>query len=215
MMNALINNTFSSSFLQRYPTLDSDALVPTAPQYPIYHITRISIVPGIDDKTLSLLSPILSYWVLSLFFHLLDSKLFQWPTKYRIHESEEIASKNLASRRDVIFAVIFQQIVQTLLGIVWLDDDQSDAFRNHTGEMRHLSQWVARLVITVLGDKWGAKLLATQGQQLVSWLYWWGIPVAHYIWAMCVILSQPPSPLMPPPASSSTPGSISSTAGST
>ena len=211
-MIALINHKFNSSILQKYPTLDSDALVPNTVQFPIYHIARVSIVPGIDDKALSLLSPILAYWVLSLCFHLLDSKIFRWPAKYRIHESEEVTSKNLASRKDVILAVIFQQVVQTLLGIVWLDDDESDAFRNHTGEMRHLSQWVARFVVTILGDKRGGDLLATQGQKLVSWLYWWGIPVAQYIWAMCVVLSRPPSPLMPLPVSSSTLGSTSSTA---
>jgi sphinganine C4-monooxygenase len=191
-MNALINNTFNSTFFQNYPMLDSDVLVPSPVQYPFYHITRVSIIPGIDDKNVSILSPIVAYWGLSLFFHLLDSDIFQWPLKYRIHESEETKSKNLVSRKDVILAVILQQVVQTLMGIVWLDDSESDAFRNHTGEMRQLGKWVARLAIAALGEKKGMELLATKGQDVVSWLYWWGIPVAQYIWAMYV-----PSPLTP------------------
>jgi sphinganine C4-monooxygenase len=186
-MNALINNTFNSSFFRAYPSFDSDALVPSPVQYPFYHISAVSVVPGISDKTLSLISPIVSYWALSLFFHVLDLDIFQWSAKYRIHESEEIKSKNLASRKDVVLAVILQQVIQTLLGILWLDDSESDAFRNHTAEMRQLSKWVARFTVTVLGEVEGKEFLAANGQQVLSWSYWWGVPIAQFLLAMCVV----------------------------
>ncbi|KAF8574269.1 hypothetical protein K439DRAFT_1642324 [Ramaria rubella] len=177
----------NSSFLQPYSMIDSNALVPSPIQFPIYHTTRASIIPGIDDKALSLLSPLVSYWVLSLFFHVLDLDIFQWPAKYRIHESEEVKSKNLVSRKDVIIAVVLQQIVQTLLGVVWLEDGESDAFRNHTGEMRQLGNWVARFAVAVLGKQKGQEFLAYKGREAISWLYWWGIPALQYIFAIFII----------------------------
>lgn len=186
-MNALINNTFNTSFFQAYPMLNSDALVPSPVQYPIYHVSRVSVVPGIDDKTLSLIAPVISYWLLSFFFHLLDSDVFQWPARYRIHDSEEIKAKNLASRKDVVLAVIVQQIIQTVLGIVWLDDSESDAFRQHTAEMRQLGKWVAGVVVAMLGEEKGKEFLAANGQDVLSWLYWWGIPIAQFILAMYVV----------------------------
>jgi sphinganine C4-monooxygenase len=182
-MNALINNTF----FQAWPMLDSDALVPSPVQYPIYHVSHVSVIPGIDDKTLSLISPVLSYWALSFFFHLLDSDVFQWPAKYRIHDSEEIKAKNLASRKNVVLAVILQQAIQTLLGYVWLDDSESDAFRQHTAEMRQLGKWFARAVVAVLGEARGKEFLVANGKEILSWLYWWGIPIAQFILAMCVV----------------------------
>ena len=167
--------------------VDSDALVPTPVQYPFYHFSTASVVPGIDDKALSLIAPLFSYWALSLFFHVLDSDIFQWAAKYRIHESEEVRAKNLASRKDVIIAVVLQQVVQTVMGVIWLENDStSDAFRNHTGEMRQLSKWIARLAVTVLGETRGKELLAANGQGIISWLYWWGMPIAQFIFAMCV-----------------------------
>ncbi|KAF8513419.1 sphingosine hydroxylase [Hysterangium stoloniferum] len=187
-MNALIDkyNTFNTTF---FPSIlfDSDALVPSPVQYPLYHVSRESVIPGIDDKTLSLLSPLVSYWALSLFFHVLDMDIFQWPAKYRLHESEEVKTKNLASRNSVILAVLLQQAIQTLMGIFWLDDSESDAFRNHTGEMRTLSNWVARIVVALFGDATGIKILAAQGQHTVSWLYWWGIPIFQFLLAIFII----------------------------
>ncbi|KAF8515957.1 fatty acid hydroxylase superfamily-domain-containing protein [Gautieria morchelliformis] len=186
-MDALFHNTFNTSFFRAYPFFDSDALVPSPVQHPFYHISSVSVVPGINDKALSLISPLVSYWALSFFFHLLDLDIFQWSAKYRIHESEEIKSKNLVSRKDVIIAVILQQVVQTVLGILWLDDSESDAFRNHTAEMRQLSKWVVRLTVTVLGEVKGKEFLAANGQQVLSWSYWWGVPIAQFLLAIFII----------------------------
>lgn len=189
-MNAIINSTFNASFFRSFPVTESDALVPSPVQYPFYHFSRASVVPGIDDKSLSLIAPLLSYWTLSLFFHVLDLDIFQWPAKYRIHESQEVKARNLASRKDVVLAVVLQQVVQTVMGVIWLENDSaSDAFRSHIGEMRQLSKLVARLAVTVLGETRGKDLLAANGQGIVRWLYWWGIPIAQFLFAMCACRS--------------------------
>ncbi|KIJ55569.1 hypothetical protein M422DRAFT_24136 [Sphaerobolus stellatus SS14] len=136
---------------------------------------------------MSLYAPLAGYWVLSILFHLLDSDIFQWPAKYRIHDSEEVRKKNLVSKGDVIKAVIIQQIIQTLLGYVWLDEGESSALRNHAGEMRNLGEWVGRAVLLVLGEERGKAFLLSKGQQLVSWVYWWGIPSIQFIFAIFII----------------------------
>lgn len=189
-MNTLFN-TFNASLFQTYPMLDSDALVPSLVQYPFYHVSRASVVPGVNDKALSLIAPILSYWVYSLFFHVLDLDVFQWSAKHRLHESEEIKSKNLASRKDVVLAVVLQQVIQTLLGVVWLDGSEGNTFQQHTVEMRQLGKWLAPLTVTVLGEARGMAFLTTNGQAMLSWMYWWGIPIVQFLSAMCVLYSRP------------------------
>jgi len=181
-MDALLRHTFN---INATATLfDSAALVPSPISYPLYHVSRLSIIPGLEDKLFSIFAPVVAYWALSLVFHILDSDVFSWPAKYRIHDSEEVKAKNLASRRDVVLAVILQQAIQTLLGLLWLEDGESDALRNHAGEMRTVGEWVGRLTVLVLGEERGKEFLVAKGSQVVSWLYWWGIPSAQFLLAM-------------------------------
>ena len=69
-----------------------------------------------SDETLALVAPLAAYWIYSAFFQILDSLPLHWLERYRIHESEEVKARNLASKWDVFVAVLFQQVVQTLLG---------------------------------------------------------------------------------------------------
>lgn len=88
---------------------------------PYYHsalsITeKASLIPGIPDGILALAAPIIAYWVYGTFFHILD--VYELAEKFRIHPSEEEQLRNKASLLSVIQDVIFQQIIQTIVGLV-------------------------------------------------------------------------------------------------
>lgn len=87
------------------------------PPLPPYTETPLpDLFPFISDFGLSLLAPIVVYWVVSLFFHVIDT-LDLWP-QYRLHTPEEILRRNHASRYDVARDVIVQQIIQIASGVV-------------------------------------------------------------------------------------------------
>ncbi|GJJ11403.1 hypothetical protein Clacol_005636 [Clathrus columnatus] len=165
---------------------NSDALVPNPVRYPIYHIQAPSLIPGLKDNYLALLAPIVAYWAYSLFFYVLDLDIFEWPSKYRIHESEEMRSKNLASPWDVFLAVVFQHVVQTVLGVFWLDESGKNT-RNHLEDMRQLSMQVSWIIINLLGHDRGSAFLQASGQKMIPWLYWWGIPIVQFLFAIFII----------------------------
>jgi sphinganine C4-monooxygenase len=141
--------------------------------YPFYYSPTPTLVSGIPDSILTLAGPIIAYWSLSLSFHILDSTEWKWVEKYRIHDSAEVKSKNLVSRSEVIWAVVFQQVVQTTLGVFWLDGKEADG--NVAMEMHRM----ARNLVPVVGTKMLAE---------VTWYtYWWVIPTVQLIFAMFVI----------------------------
>ncbi|GAW09989.1 sphingosine hydroxylase [Lentinula edodes] len=127
--------------------------------HPFYHSSQPTLIDGVSDPILTLAGPILAYWTLSLFFHYLDTAEWKWLEKYRIHESAEIQSKNLVSRTQVVWAVIFQQIVQTGL--------------------HHIAQYLA-VIMRILGTEREAQLLP-----MVTYaVYWWVIPTLQLLLAI-------------------------------
>lgn len=97
----------------------------TLPPLPSYHLEPLSpLVPGIPDKYLSLVLLIAAYWLVSLFFHIID-ELDLFP-QYRLHTPEEVLKRNHVSRWEVLRDVVLQQVIQTAFGIFLgvLDEDQ-------------------------------------------------------------------------------------------
>jgi sphinganine C4-monooxygenase len=87
------------------------------PSLPSYTLSlREPLIPGISDVTLQLVAPIVAYWVVSLFFHLLD--IYDVFPQYRLHTPAEILKRNRVTRFEVFRDVILQQIVQTCFGLV-------------------------------------------------------------------------------------------------
>jgi sphinganine C4-monooxygenase len=87
------------------------------PPLPPYTTSPLqSLSPYISDLGLTLLAPIAAYWILSLFFHLIDV-YDVWP-QYRLHTPAEILKRNHASRYEVARDVIIQQIVQVGVGAI-------------------------------------------------------------------------------------------------
>lgn len=85
------------------------------PPLPIYHLTPLPpLVPHIPDKFLTLLLPIAAYWMLSMFFHWIDTK--DYFSQYRLHTPAEVLKRNHVSRSEVVRDVFIQQVIQTVVG---------------------------------------------------------------------------------------------------
>jgi sphinganine C4-monooxygenase len=164
-----------------------DSLVPSPLTYPWYHSPKPDLLDWISDKHLSLAAPVIAYWVYSMFFHALDTFEFQFFDKYRIHESEEVKSRNLVSRTDVIKAVVLQHVIQTILGLVHMDEAGSESSYDHTAGMRYWAPWVVHVVRLACGPMTAENILESYGQQLVHFTYWWFIPGVQFIFALLVV----------------------------
>ncbi|KAK7987543.1 hypothetical protein PG989_007858 [Apiospora arundinis] len=70
------------------------------PPLPTYELTQVSsLIPGVDDFYVSLMAPVVAYWIVSGIFHFID--VFDLFPQYRLHTPAEIASRNRASRYEV------------------------------------------------------------------------------------------------------------------
>lgn len=158
--------------------------VHSVPQ-PFYYTTRPQVLSTMSDETLALVAPLAAYWIYSGFFQLLDSLPSHWLDRYRIHESEEMKARNLASKWDVLVAVLFQQVVQTLLGWIWMGAEEVNNTR--LADERWIRDVVLACAQFVLGKDGPAEIvLRVYGPATVRFLYWWGIPLAQLGFAMYV-----------------------------
>ncbi|KAF7370737.1 Sphingosine hydroxylase [Mycena sanguinolenta] len=146
---------------------------------PWYYSSKPSLVDGVADHYVALAAPFVAYWALSLFFHYLDTRDWKALEKYRIHDSAEVASRNRVSRTAVIWTVIFQQVVQTALGLFWLSAEHS-AVPDHAGKVAAIS----RQLSLVLGSgEYVQSILPSLGY----YIYWWAIPVLQFLVAIFTI----------------------------
>ncbi|RYP67306.1 hypothetical protein DL771_007324 [Monosporascus sp. 5C6A] len=106
MTNNLTSSTIASTDL------------PPLPSYTL--VERPNLIPWLSDSILSIFAPIVAYWVVSVFFHIVDVYDI-WP-QYRLHTPAEIAQRNRATRYEVFRDVILQQVIQAgmsfFLGVV-------------------------------------------------------------------------------------------------
>ncbi|ODV84407.1 hypothetical protein CANARDRAFT_29259 [[Candida] arabinofermentans NRRL YB-2248] len=77
-------------------------------------VPKSDIIDGLPDGILALISPIVVYWIFSTFFHIIDT--YKLAEKYRIHPSEEVLSRNQVSLKIVIRDVLFQHVIQSIVG---------------------------------------------------------------------------------------------------
>lgn len=185
-MDTLLNASASSWTDEIYPTpLPTAAtLVPSPLTYfPIYHTSRPQLLPGVSDLHLSLAVPVVCYWAYSLFWHLLDKSELAVLDKYRIHEPEEVTKRNRVTVPEVIKAVILQHVIQTLLGLAALAEEEpvDDAVA-----MLKYARVITAVVVGLVGPRWGHKLLAQYGSEMVQFTYWWGVPILQFLWASYV-----------------------------
>ncbi|KAF2086384.1 hypothetical protein K490DRAFT_66939 [Saccharata proteae CBS 121410] len=97
--------------------------LPPLPDYTLHPMPPV--VPGIPDKVLTLILPVAAYWIVSLFFHFIDT--YDFFPSYRLHTPVELTQRNHVSRTEVLREVVVQHIIQTIfgLGLSWWDPDQT------------------------------------------------------------------------------------------
>ena len=139
------------------PSITSD--LPPLPSYTIRPLPPL--LPPLEDKYLTLVLPVLAYWIVSLVFHYIDTKdLF---SQYRLHTPAEILKRNHVSRWDVARDVIVQQVVQTLVGVVLtLGDLPQMAGKDEY----NVTIWAQRIRIT---QRMIPSVLSTFGLNAVEW----------------------------------------------
>lgn len=93
-------------------SLDFDQL-PPLPTYTL--TTRPRVISFIPDPILTLLLPVIAYWVVSMFFHWIDVN--DYFSQYRLHTPAEVLKRNHVTRWDVVRDVLLQQVIQTVAGL--------------------------------------------------------------------------------------------------
>ena len=89
--------------------------LPLLPAYTLEPVPRL--VPWLSDFHLSLVLPVLAYWLMSLTFHLIST--YDLFSKYRLHTPEEFKTRNRVTVGEVLRSILLQQAIQTALGL-WL-----------------------------------------------------------------------------------------------
>ncbi|KAL8719823.1 MAG: hypothetical protein Q9225_003226 [Loekoesia sp. 1 TL-2023] len=95
-------------------TSDIDPILAhTLPSYTLNPVPRL--LPWLSDFHLSLALPVAAYWFMSLVFWYIDKKNFF--AQYRLHTPEEFKQRNRVTVAEVLRSVLFQQAIQTALGL--------------------------------------------------------------------------------------------------
>ncbi|OCT49820.1 Sphingolipid C4-hydroxylase SUR2 [Cladophialophora carrionii] len=111
------------------------------PPLPSYTLRpRPPMLPGISDPVLQLLSPVVAYWVVSGFFHILD--VYDLCSRYRLHTPAEVLKRNHVTRYEVLRDVILQQIIQTAFGLLIAQFDPVETIGR---EEYDIAVWAQRL----------------------------------------------------------------------
>jgi sphinganine C4-monooxygenase len=111
------------------------------PPLPCYELTlRPSLISGVPDVVLQLVTPIIAYWAVSLLFHILDT--YDVFPQYRLHTPAEILKRNRVTRYEVFRDVILQQIVQTVFGLFLAHFDPPEMVGR---EEYDIAVWASRL----------------------------------------------------------------------
>ena len=147
--------------------------------FPFYYFQKPDLIHGVPDYIVTLAAPVIAYWCLSLFFHALDISGWKWLEKYRIHDSEEVQARNLATRTEVVWTVILQQFIQTVLGLISLSDKSAHVI-NHAQQLHRFTSFLDSLAVTTFGERISPYILI----HVANFLYWWGVPIFQFLAAM-------------------------------
>jgi sphinganine C4-monooxygenase len=147
--------------------------------FPFYYSQKPHLIDGVPDYILTLAAPVIAYWCLSLYFHILDISGWKWLEKYRIHDSQEVRAHNLATRSEVVWAVILQQVIQTALGLISLSDESTQVI-SYAQQLRRLFFFLDSLAFTTFGVCITPHILV----HATNFFYWWGVPMFQFLGAM-------------------------------
>lgn len=154
---------------------------------PFYYTSRASLIPGISDQHLSLALPIVAYWVSCLLFCFLDTLKSPWLARHRVHDPAEVTERNLVTVTEVVRSAITQQFIQIVLGLLTLSNDTGSS-RVSLTDVRTLRALALRLLKALFGEGIAQHMRNMYEAQTVAFLYWWAIPAAQLLFAMCVCI---------------------------
>ena len=155
--------------------------------YPWYHSHKPQLLPWCSDTFLVVASPVFAYWAWSLVFHFLDVTDWRFLDKYRIHDSKEVSSRNRATKMQVVWAVILQQVIQTAAATAAVLVKPHEEAVDFTQEILTLGAKVALWGERIFGAERAEQFLRVYGPEAVWYTYWWGIPLAQLVFAMYVV----------------------------
>lgn len=115
---------------------------------PAFTQLKPSLIEGLPDGILALIAPVVAYWGYSTFFHIID--VYELAEKYRIHPSEEELSRNKVTLKQVVYDVILQHIIQTVVGYVVYRIDPPSTIGHELNLMWHIRQWLPLFVPNVV-----------------------------------------------------------------
>lgn len=189
-------------------TANASYELPPLPDYTLQPLPPL--VSWLPDAYLALALPVIGYWAVSGFFHLIDS--FDLFPQYRLHTPAEVLKRNHVTRWECFRDVIIQQIIQTVFGLAMnmLDDEVmtgKDDFNvawyarqiriaqralpivlatvglNPTALAAKISVSQPMLAGAIAGGNYGDLTLAFQSWELTvaKILYWYAVPAAQFL----------------------------------
>ena len=151
-----------------------------SPAFPFYFAARENLV-GVPDTTLALITPAITYWIVSLAYTLLDCSGWKWLDSYRIHEPDEIKSRNLVSRSEVILTVASQQAMLIVIGLIFAEDVPKTSLARIESELEAMESALLGFAQQEFVPNPLVCMLAFYKGEIAYWLYWWTIPVFRLI----------------------------------
>ncbi|KAI2760689.1 hypothetical protein DTO012A8_9634 [Penicillium roqueforti] len=131
------------------------------PPLPTYTLTpQGHLLAFLPDNILSLVLPVIAYWVLSMIYHYLDVN--DYFVEYRLHTPAEVLKRNKVTRWEVVRDVVLQQVIQTVAGLAFLYFDAEETVGR---EEYDVAVWAQRLRIA---QKAFPSLLALVGVDAIS-----------------------------------------------
>jgi sphinganine C4-monooxygenase len=89
------------------------------------------------------------------------------------------------STLQIIKNVCLQHAIQTVTGFVWMSfEPHSDAVDHATVINSSYVPRVAQATVLLLGRLNGEAILRSYGKELVSFVYWWGVPIVQFALAL-------------------------------
>ncbi|KAL8640293.1 MAG: hypothetical protein Q9228_002776 [Teloschistes exilis] len=177
------------------------------PSYTLKPVPRI--LPWLSDFHLSLVLPVAAYWFMSLVFFFIDKK--DYFSQYRLHTPEEFKQRNRVTVAEVLRSVLFQQAIQTALGLFlgWAmdagdfygrDDYDVAVWAARVRKGRYALPWVFALVgidattlgrqlqihTTSLGDSGSAKMAVSLVESILHPHLGDGLTYGFAPWEICV-----------------------------
>ena len=150
---------------------------------PWYYDPNPQLWSPMPDFWLSVVGPVAAYWLFCGFFEILDRGDWEWLQKYKIHESREVISRNKVTKRQVLLAVILQQVTQMALGYFCMDPTVKTGgpVSIHLAQMEAIAPTALRSLEALFGRRLAALLWHHKAQDLVYYVYWWAIPLAQLL----------------------------------